>query len=234
MKSLPPIWIKPDLSILNDVYSMLDKTRDQLESGYGDNILKLKNIFEINFEIPNCQDFIFNDVKKLVQKKEKLFHQNGLSFNYKPTANIHKAIYNSIHTTTEALKSVQPQFKEKLEGDLIDAFLKGKNLKDTLGKIEKEYDIARNRAKNILLRQQALIVREIDRATSMDNGFYFANWIHVNPVIEKKPRISHLEAWINKLLFDIRKGAFLDGKWTLPGKEWGCLCSYATNISIRS
>lgn len=234
MKTLPPIWIKPDLTVLTDVYSMLDQTREQIESGFDGNILNLKNIFNTHFEVPDVQGFIKKDVNKLIEKKGKLFHQNGLSFRYKPTANIQAAIFNSIHQTTEAIKSVQPQFKKKLEGDLIEAFLEGKDLKQVMGKIEKEYDIARNRAKNILLRQQALIVREIDRTTSMDNGFYFSNWIHVNPVIEKKPRLSHLDAWIKKLIFDIRKGAFLDGIWTLPGKEWGCLCTYATNISIRS
>lgn len=72
----------------------------------------------------------------------------------------------------------------------------------------------------------------IERERRLQLGMHRAIWIHAAPCQLNPSNPSEDEALqdrahqaANGQEYDIAKGMFLNGHWTLPGREWGCKCS---------
>ena len=62
----------------------------------------------------------------------------------------------------------------------------------------------------------------MENVRRIELGITSAIWIHSGA--GKEPRPSHVKAGADKLEFELSKGAYIDGKYILPGTEINCRC----------
>lgn len=110
---------------------------------------------------------------------------------------------------------------------ILDGYDAGKIATD----LRKSYNISRKKAEHLVRRQTAITKAHIEDYRRQEIGITHAVWLHSHAGI--KPRPSHVAA--DGKEYEIGKGMYLDGKWTLPGKEPNCRCnSYAIiNLDIK-
>jgi len=92
--------------------------------------------------------------------------------------------------------------------------------------------MSNGRAGEVALSLHNKATAEIERDRSVSLGITHATWLYGNAPCMKNPfkptdaetrqDAAHKEA--NGKRYEVRKGLFLDGKWTWPGMEEGCKC----------
>ncbi len=86
--------------------------------------------------------------------------------------------------------------------------------------MEETYGVTKRRAAFIARDQNNKATAVFERTRHVEIGVTEAIWLH--SAGGKVPRPEHV-AFSGKK-YDIRKGAYLEGKWTWPGVEINCRC----------
>jgi uncharacterized protein with gpF-like domain len=80
----------------------------------------------------------------------------------------------------------------------------------------------RRRAAFIARDQNSKANATIQRVRQQSIGITQAIWCHSHGGKDKRP--SHVAAGAEKLVYEIDKGAYLDGEWVWPGTAPNCKC----------
>lgn len=150
----------------------------------------------------------------------------GWTVDFKMTPVMRDAMNATIQENISLIKSIAPEYFLEVEGIVMRGFTAGRDLNYISTELQKRYGITSRRAALISRDQANKATATITQARRVDLGLYEAIWMHSGA--GKHPRPSHLKAGRDKLKFDIRQGAYLDGKWVLPGQEINCRCSSKT------
>jgi uncharacterized protein with gpF-like domain len=92
------------------------------------------------------------------------------------------------------------------------------------------YGMTKRRAALIARDQNNKATAQLVRVRQKGIGANQAMWVHSHG--GKVPRPSHVKAGADKLIYEIDKGAYLDGEWVWPGTAINCRCVSKTVIPV--
>lgn len=152
----------------------------------------------------------------------------GFSVKFRPTPALRQKIMQATQYNTSLIKSVGSEYLDQVEKLVTQSALKGGDAATLAKNLRERFGVAKSRSALIARDQNAKVTALVTNERRAENGLYYARWHHSAGV--DKPRPDHLAAGLKKLIFDVRKGAYLEGKWVQPGDEINCHCSSSTII----
>lgn len=152
----------------------------------------------------------------------------GFAINFRPTPELSSKIGFAAQYNTSLIKSIGTQYLDQVANLVTQAALKGGDAATLAKNLRERYGVAKSRAALIARDQNAKITALVTNERRAESGLFYARWHHSAGVHE--PRPDHLAAGLKGLIFDIRKGAYLERKWVQPGEEINCHCSSSTII----
>ena len=162
--------------------------------------------------------------KRFLQELKKA----GFTVNFQLSPQIEDILEASVKENVGLIKSIGVDYLERVQQQVWSGVASGYDLGQIAKDLSKAYGISDRRAKNIARDQGAKAHAVIERERRKEAGITQAVWLHSHA--GKVPRPSHVKA--NGKVFDIEKGLYLDGVWTLPGVQINCKCGSASLIDI--
>ena len=171
----------------------------------------------------------------------RILLDGGFAIKWKMTAEANDVLQATIGQQVSLIKSIATEHLTQVEGLVMRSVAAGGDLKgltDALGPMvdldrirmgrrpgEGDKSLlarTRRRAAFIALDQNNKANAAMQRARQRSVGITQAIWCHSHG--GKDPRPEHVKAGADKLIYDVDKGAFLEGKWVWPGTEPRCRC----------
>lgn len=146
----------------------------------------------------------------------------GWTVQFKPSRMVQDAMNATIAENVSLIKSIPSQYFTQVEGIVMRGVSAGRDLKQITDELQARYGITARRAANIAKDQADKVTATITKARRLELGITQAIWVHSGA--GREPRPSHVKAGRDQLVFDVSKGAYLDGKWVQPGEEINCRC----------
>jgi len=192
-----------------------DKFREAIDK-WGDRFL---------FEATEIASNFTGDSLSMVDKRLKLdFKKADLIINFKMTDKMQAKIQSKIAENVGLIRSIPNQYLEDVQGVVMRCVERGNDLKTLTEILQYRYGVASRRAKNIAKDQANKATVAFNRQRQIDVGITKGMWIHSG--LGKDKRQSHVKAGRNKLVFDLEKGAYIDGEYILPGELINCHCTW--------
>lgn len=130
--------------------------------------------------------------------------------------------YKEIEINTQLINTIKEKYFGRVAQAVYKSAIVGGDRKKLATHIQEAYKMGRKHADFIARDQMAKATGQVTRMRMMKAGIKKAMWIHSNA--SHKPRPSHLKAGKEKLVYDVEKGAFLDGDYIYPGELINCRC----------
>lgn len=146
----------------------------------------------------------------------------GWTVQFKPSRMVQDAMNATIAENVSLIKSIPSQYLTQVEGSIMRGFSAGRDLKQITDELQKHYGVSARRAARIALDQSNKLSATVTQARRLELGITQAVWVHSGG--GKKPRASHVKAGHDKLVFDVEKGAYIDGDYIQPGYLPYCRC----------
>jgi uncharacterized protein with gpF-like domain len=150
----------------------------------------------------------------------------GWTVQFKVTPVMRDAINATIEENVGLIRNIPQQYAAEVQGMVMRGFTAGRDLQYISENLQKRLGITKRRAALIARDQSNKLTATVTQARRIELGLYEAEWVHSGA--GKEPRPSHVKAGKDKLRFDVRKGALIDGEYILPGQEINCRCSSRT------
>lgn len=150
----------------------------------------------------------------------KMLARHGFTVNFKTTKVQNDAYQAVVGQNVSLIKSIAQKYLSDVEGDVMRSVMAGHDLGTLTKTLEKTYGITRRRASLIARHQNNMATATFTRSRQTELGITKARWSHSSG--GRVPRPEHVA--FNNKLYDVTKGAFLEGKWTWPGVEINCRC----------
>ena len=169
-----------------------------------------------------AERFINSGKKATDSALQQSFKDAGWTVQFKPTRAMRDAMNASIAENVALLKSIPQQYLKNVEGSVMRGFAAGRDLKAISDELQKHYGVTKRRAAFIARDQSNKLTATVTQARRIELGLFKAYWVHSKG--GKVPRQSHVKAGRDKLEFDVRQGALIDGEYILPGYLPNCRC----------
>lgn len=150
----------------------------------------------------------------------KMLRDAGFTVKFKMTKAQNDAYQAVIGENVGLIKSVAQKHLTDVEGAVMRSVQEGRDLATLTKTLQENYGVTRRRAETIARSQNNMATATLTRTRQKELGIRKAKWLH--SAGGRKPRPEHV-AFSGKL-YEIDKGAFLEGKWTWPGREINCRC----------
>ena len=148
--------------------------------------------------------------------------QAGMTVKWKLTPAANDAYRAVIAENVGLIKSIPAQYLTQVKGDVMRSVAAGRDLGTLTDAIEKQYGVTRRRAALIARDQNNKATAVVVKTRMQEAGITHAIWMHSGG--GDKPRPSHVKAGRERMVFELAKGAFIDGEWILPGQLINCRC----------
>lgn len=146
----------------------------------------------------------------------------GFAVPFKLTADMREAIAGTIAENVALIRTIPQQYLGKVESQVWRSVASGGDMATLAQDLQANYGVTYRRAALIARDQSAKAHAAIENVRRQQLGITQAVWIHSGA--GREPRPSHVKAGADKLVFDLDKGAYLDGEWLLPGYAVNCRC----------
>lgn len=146
--------------------------------------------------------------------------QAGFTVQLKLTAAQNDVLQATIGENVSLIKSIAQQHLKNIEGQVMRSVQTGRDLGTLAKELEHTYGVTKRRAAFIARSQNNIATAAITRTRQKEIGITQAKWKH--SAGGRHPRPEHVA--FSGQLYDIEKGAYLEGKWTWPGVEPNCRC----------
>jgi uncharacterized protein with gpF-like domain len=147
----------------------------------------------------------------------------GFAVPFKQTDAMRHGYAAVVAENVSLIKSIPTQYLGDVQKQVWKSVQSGHDLATLTKGLQDKYKITFDRAKLIARDQNAKAHAVIEAARRQELGITQAIWVHSGG--GKEPRPSHVEAGAKGLVFDLSKGAYLDGEWVLPGQAINCRCT---------
>lgn len=147
---------------------------------------------------------------------------NGFTVQFKPTQHVQAIVRTAISENVNLITGLSENHVKGIQTAVNESVMRGRDLTYLRDRLKHQYGISSRRAALIARDQNNKATSVINRTRQVELGFSEGIWRHSNG--GKHPRQSHLKAARENLRFDLKKGAFIDGKWIFPGEEVNCRC----------
>ena len=151
------------------------------------------------------------------------FKDAGWTVQFKPTRAMRDAMNATINENVSLIKSIPQQYLTDVEGIVMRGFTKGRDLASISTELQSRYGVTKRRAALISRDQSNKLTATVVQTRRVELGLFEAEWVHSGA--GKEPRPSHVKAGRDKLVFDVRKGALIDGEYIQPGEKINCRCT---------
>lgn len=151
---------------------------------------------------------------------KRILRDAGFAVRFKMTRAQNDALQATIGENVGLIKSIAEQHLKRVEGDVMRAVQDGRNLGQLTKDLQEGYGVTRRRAGFIAKTQNNMATATLTKTRQQELGVTKARWLH--SAGGKHPRPEHV-AFSGKT-YDVAKGAFLEGRWTWPGREINCRC----------
>lgn len=152
---------------------------------------------------------------------QRILKDSGFAVKFTMTESMQNAYVAVINEQIGLIKSIAQQHLTEVQGLVMRSVQQGRKLSTLTDELQHRYALTRKRAILIARDQNNKATATLNRTRRLDMGLTHARWHHSHA--GKTPRPSHVKA--DGEVYDIRKGMFLDGKWTHPGMEINCRCT---------
>lgn len=146
----------------------------------------------------------------------------GFTVKFKTTAAMNDAYQAVIGEQVGLIRSIAQRHLTNVETMVMQSVQQGRDLSALAKQLEQQYGVTKRRAALIARDQNNKATAVMQAVRQKQLGIKQAVWVHSGA--GKEPRPSHVKAGRDKLMYDVDKGAYIDGKWILPGTEINCRC----------
>lgn len=144
----------------------------------------------------------------------------GFTVEFKMSREANDVYQATLSENVGLIKSIAEQHLTQVEGLVMRSVQQGRDLGFLSKELHERYGVSKRRAAFIALSQNNMATATIKRVRQDSLGITDEVWLHSHG--GKHPRPTHVAA--DGKRFNVKKGMFLDGKWTWPGVEPGCRC----------
>lgn len=145
-----------------------------------------------------------------------------MAVQFKMTSTMRDVMEATVGEQVGLIKSISSDYFDEIEGLVMRSVANGRDLKYLTDELQKRYKVTRKRAAFIARDQNNKATAQIVATRQLELGLTQAVWIHSGG--GKEPRQSHVKAGRDKLVFDIKQGAFIDNEYIKPGEKINCRC----------
>jgi len=145
----------------------------------------------------------------------------GFSVQFSMTREMNDVMQATIGEQVGLIRSIASEHLSQVEGMVMRSVQSGRDLGTLTKDLERRYGVTRRRAALIARDQNNKATASMNRVRQESLGITQAIWRHSHA--GREPRRSHLAA--DGKTYDVKKGMFLDGEWTWPGREINCRCT---------
>ena len=234
--------IKPnignDRAYLKELRTMLRRIKEDINDAKTDDVTQFGNRIDYLLEqwSKRLDRLGYTISKRFINRNRATFDKRfmqelrkaGFTVNFQLSPNIEDILEASVKENVGLIKSIGVDYFERVQQQVWSGVASGYDLGQIAKDLSKAYGISDRRAKNIARDQGAKAHAVIERERRKEAGITQAVWLHSHA--GKVPRPSHVKA--NGKVFDIEKGLYLDGVWTLPGVQINCKCGSMAVIDI--
>jgi len=218
-------WVRAAWRKSPPVASMAqDRKRGPL-SDLSDTMVRLGRHWQRRFDAlaPELAEvFMYGATKHTDAAMMSSLKRAGFAVQFKPTRASMEGFEAILAENVGLIKTISSQHFQTIEGDVWRAVAGGYDVKELTDTLQRRYGVTRTRAAFIASDQTNKAKATIEQVRRLELGITQAVWVHSGA--GREPRESHVTAGRDKLLFDLAKGAYIDGKWILPGTEINCRC----------
>jgi uncharacterized protein with gpF-like domain len=151
-----------------------------------------------------------------------ILKKHGMTVDFKMTDKANDVMQATIGEQVGLIRSIANQHLTDVEGKVMRSVARGRDLGSLAADLEKSYDLSKKRAALIARDQNNKATATMTRVRQGELGIKQAIWVH--SAGGKVPRPSHVKAGREKMVYDITKGAFIDGEFIFPGELINCRC----------
>ena len=227
-----------DRAYLKELRTMLRRIKEDINDAKTDDVRQFGNRIDYLLEqwSKRLDRLGYTISKRFINRNRATFDKRfmqelrkaGFTVNFQLSPNIEDILEASVKENVGLIKSIGVDYLERVQQQVWSGVASGYDLGQIAKDLSKAYGISDRRAKNIARDQGAKAHAVIERERRKEAGITQAVWLHSHA--GKVPRPSHVKA--NGKVFDIEKGLYLDGVWTLPGVQINCKCGSMAVIDI--
>lgn len=173
-----------------------------------------------------AERFAVSGMKHTDSSFKQALKDAGWTVEFKMTPVMRDAMNATIQENVSLIRSIPQQYLTDVEGIVMRGFTAGRDLHYISTELQKRYGVTSRRAAFIARDQSSKLSATVTQARRVDLGLFEAQWLHSGA--GKHPRPSHVKAGKDKMKYDVRQGALIDGDYILPGVLPGCRCSSKT------
>ena len=151
---------------------------------------------------------------------KRMLRDAGFTVKMQMTRTQNDVLQATIGENVDLIKSVAAQHLTQIQGIVMRSVQEGRDLGTLTAALQEQYGVARRRAETIARSQNNMATATLTRVRQSELGIAKAKWLH--SAGGKTPRPEHV-AFSGKT-YEVAKGAWLEGKWTWPGREINCRC----------
>lgn len=191
------------------------KTIDRLAKHWGRKFDKLSDDM--------AEKFADKSLKHTNASMQAALKDAGFTVQFKMTPAVNEALNAIIAENVGLIKSIPQKYLGEVQQSVWQSIAQGSDLATLTSTLTDKYGITHRRAALIARDQNAKAKAVIEAAHRSELGITQAQWVHSGA--GKEPRPTHVQAGEKKLVYDINKGAYLDGHYVKPGEEINCRCT---------
>ena len=154
---------------------------------------------------------------------KSILREAGFSVQFKMTAAANDVMHATIGEQVGLIRSIAQQHLSEVQGLVMRSVAAGRDLGTLTKEIEQRYGVTKRRAALIARDQNNKATASMTRVRQEGLGITHAYWIHSHG--GKHPRPSHVKAGKDKMIYEVSKGALIDGDYIWPGTLIGCRCT---------
>jgi hypothetical protein len=170
--------------------------------------------------------------KNVEQGMERQLRTRKFGIHFELTPEMRAIIQPEIAKNVSLIKHIPSQYFTEVEGLVMRAVAVGGDLKTLTEELHERYGITLDRAGRIATDQNRKVNAVMSRVRQLECGFTHAEWrwnMGGCAVIRKHPtaaevRMSEAHKAFSGKIYEIAKGAFIDGEYIWPGQKTGCQC----------
>lgn len=153
---------------------------------------------------------------------KSILKDGGFTVQFKMSPELNDVIQATVAENVALIRSLPQQYHTQVQGAVMRTVQSGRSLPSLVKHLEEQHGVTKRRARAIARDQNSKATAAVQNARYTELGITKAQWVHSGA--GKHPRPEHVKAGRDKLIFDVRKGALLEGKRTWPGVEINCRC----------
>lgn len=157
---------------------------------------------------------------------KRILKDHGWTVEFKKTRAVETALQGIVEENVALIKSIATEHLFNVQQIVMRSVNEGGDLHLVTSLLRDKFDVPKKRAELIARDQNRKAMAAITRIRQTEAGITQAVWMHSSA--GKVPRPEHVAFAAGRLggpVYDVRKGAYLEGKWTWPGVEINCRCT---------